>query len=145
MKRKPTVNLISAVFIFLFTYTATSKLVAFASFQSTLGKLPVIGSFSPVLAILLPLSELVIATLLFFPASRRIGAFASLIIMLLFTTYIGWAILLDVKLPCSCGGILQSLNWRQHLWLNIFLTLLAWIMLSMQKKTPETESNFSLQ
>ncbi len=145
MKRKPTVNFISAFFIFLFTYTATSKLAAFASFQSTLGKLPVVGSFSPVLAVLLPLSELVIVALLFFPATRRAGARASFAIILLFTTYIGWAILLDVKLPCSCGGILQSLNWRQHLLLNLFLTLLAWIMVSMQKKTSEAESNFSLQ
>jgi hypothetical protein len=145
MKRNLALDLISAVFIFLFIYTALGKLLAFSSFKYTLHQLPFIGFFGTVIAILLPLSELLVAVLLFIPLTRRTGRWAALMLMLAFTLYIAGAIMLGSGLPCSCGGVFQSLTWRQHLWVNLVLTLLASIAVHMQTKLRQTKSNFSLQ
>ena len=145
MKRNLALDLISAVFIFLFIYTALGKLLAFSSFKYTLRQLPFIGFFGTVIAILLPLSELLVAVLLFIPLTRRTGSWAALMLMLAFTLYIAGAIMLGSGLPCSCGGVFQSLTWRQHLWVNLVLTLLASIAVHMQTKLRQTKSNFSLQ
>jgi hypothetical protein len=39
----------------------------------------------------------------------------------------------DPELPCSCGGILQSMNWTQHLIFNIFFTLLGLGAIAFEK------------
>ncbi|HWI90104.1 MAG TPA: MauE/DoxX family redox-associated membrane protein [Flavisolibacter sp.] len=145
MKRNLTLDLISAVFIFLFIYTALSKLLSFSSFKYTLHQLPLIGFFGTVIAVLLPLSELLVAVLLFIPLTRRTGMWASLMLMLVFTLYIACAIMLGSGLPCSCGGVFQSLTWQQHLWVNLLLIFLALIAVRIQTKLRQTKSNFSLQ
>jgi putative oxidoreductase len=140
MKRNQLVEIIAALFILLFVYTATSKLFEFNSFRSVLSRSPLIGSTAPLIAWTLPILEIVIATFLFFPRTRRKGLWASLIIMLLFTGYLGYMIYFTSDRPCSCGGVLQQMTWKQHLVFNIFFTLLAAFGLWWQKRKP-TQSN----
>lgn len=138
-------QLIAAIFIFLFTYTASAKLFSFASFRSTLGRLPLIGHFSSALAVGLPLLELTVSALLFFPKSRLLGLYASLILMAIFTIYIGYSLLSGSNLPCSCGGVIQNLSWREHLLLNFTLTSLAAVGLRLQMKISREKMKFLLQ
>ena len=118
-------NLIAAIFIFLFTYTALSKLIEHDLFRNTLNKSPLIGPYAGIVSIALPITELIVAGLLFFPKTKLAGLFSSLLLMLLFTGYLSYMILFTKDLPCSCGGVLQQLSWQQHLWFNIFFTVLA--------------------
>jgi hypothetical protein len=36
-------------------------------------------------------------------------------------------ILFAEHLPCNCGGVLQKMNWRQHLIFNLFFICLSLI------------------
>ena len=128
------IEFIAAIFILLFTYTAFSKLLGFTAFKNTLAKSPLIGNYAAMLAVAVPLIELIIAVLLIIPQKRKLGLYASFTLMLLFTIYLGYMILFTSGLPCSCGGVLQQMTWPQHLWFNTGFTIVAAIGLRMHRK-----------
>lgn len=123
------VDITAALLILLFIYTGISKLNDRQLFQAILSKLQLIGPYSTPLSLALPIIELVTSVLLLFPATKTIGLWASLVLMLLFTGYIGYMLLSHSRLPCSCGGVLRQLTWIQHLEFNILFTLLPGISL----------------
>lgn len=118
-------EIISAIFIFLFVYTALSKLFMYKIFTQTLQETPLIGSMAAYLAITLPIVELIISLLLFIPRTRKWGLYCTFSLMLIFTLYIGYMIAFTPNRPCTCGGVLEKLTWTQHLLFNIIFTLLA--------------------
>ena len=118
-------NLIATVFIFLFTYTALSKLIEHDLFRNTLSRSPLIGSYAGIVSFSLPVAELIAACLLVFHKTKLAGLYSSFVLMMLFTAYLSYMIIFTNDLPCSCGGVLQQLSWLQHLWFNIFFTALA--------------------
>ena len=134
MKRNTLVEIIAALFILLFVYTAMSKFFEFKSFSYVLSKSPLIGDMAPVVAWGLPITELLIALLLLVPRTRRPGLWASFFIMLAFTGYLVYMIYFTPDRPCSCGGVLKQMTWKQHLVFNIGFTLLALAGLWLQRK-----------
>ena len=120
-----TTEIISALFILLFVYTATSKLLSHQAFVINLEKSPLIGFASGLLSWAVPIIEIVISVLLFVPRFRKTGLVSSFGLMTVFTVYIAYMLTTSSHLPCSCGGVISKLTWQQHLWLNVFLTLLA--------------------
>lgn len=128
------IEIISALLILLFVYTGISKLHEQDTFRIVLSKSPLIESHAHIFAWLLPLTELSTGLLLLFPFTRKLGIVIALILMCLFTGYIAYMILFTSKLPCSCGGVLQQMTWKQHLLFNICFTVLAAAGLRLYKK-----------
>jgi len=118
------------------------KLIDYESFHFDLINAPIIKKLNPILAFAVPISELLISVLLFIPKTKKIGLYSSFVIMALFTIYVGGILSFIKNKPCTCGGVLRSLSWPQHLILNIVLTALAMaaILLSKQKKDFEQNS-----
>jgi putative oxidoreductase len=143
MHQRTILQLICGLLIFLFVYTASSKLLHFQSFQLVLSRSPLLHNFSRVIAWVLPLGELLISGLLFFEKTRRVGLHASLITLLSFTLYILYMLLFIPRLPCSCGGILQQLTWKQHCFLNLFFIGLSGVGIVIQKRLVEIPSEWS--
>ena len=119
-------------FILLWVYAATAKLLEFESFSVQLGQSPLLSAYAGVLVWLVPLSEYVLSGLLLFPKTKKVGLYGSLCLMTAFTTYI--IIILNYAdfVPCSCGGILESLGWTEHLIFNGVCALLAAIALILE-------------
>ncbi|MBS1529130.1 MAG: hypothetical protein JSU01_02380, partial [Bacteroidetes bacterium] len=115
MKKKIFIEIITASFILLFVYAAASKLMSFGLFRFQLSRAPYFGRFSVWVAWVIPAGELIIASLLFITRTRYAGLWASFIAMLLFTVYVGTLLLSGMRLPCTCGGLIQKLSWREHL------------------------------
>jgi putative oxidoreductase len=135
--RSTVLEIISALFILLFVYTALSKFFEFADFKNVLGRSPLISNYNTLAAWTLPIVELIVSLMLFIPRTRILGLISSLVLMTLFTLYIGYMLAFTPSLPCSCGGVLKSMTWGQHLTFNIFFTLLAatGIWISKKKQT----------
>jgi len=129
-------QLICSVFIFLFAYTALSKLQQYHQFVSVLLKSPLIGSISEAVAWIIPTIELIIAGLLFFPRTRRPGLYGSSLLMIVFTVYLGYMILFTPHLPCTCGGVIQKMTWKQHLLFNLALTAISLSGIIIDSKHP---------
>lgn len=132
-------QLIAALFIFLFVYTALSKFMDFKSFKHTLHASPLITNKNVAVAWAIPLAELLVAALLFFPRTKLPGLYGSFGLMALFTLYLGYMLLFTPNRPCVCGGVIKAMSWGQHLVFNIFFTLLALAGIRIQKRieTPD--------
>ena len=139
MKRELIIQSIACLFIILFVYTGLSKLIDYESFKVALHKSPVFRTTADQVAWFIPSVELVIAIMLAIPRWRLKGLFASLILMLGFTGYIIYILGFSSEIPCTCGGVIQEMSWRQHLAFNSFFVLLALIgiMLERRMKRPE--------
>lgn len=125
MKRSTMVEVISALFILLFVYTASTKLIEVEKFQYTLSKSPLIHDYASAVSWLLPISEILVALLLLLPKTKLWGLYSSAALMVSFTLYLAYMLAFTPKLPCSCGGVLQQMTWSQHLVFNVFFTGLA--------------------
>jgi len=119
------VQIISILFIILFTYAAISKLLDHESFTLLLAQSPFLDVYANLLSWLIPVIELMIAVLFFFPKLSLEALWSSLFLMVIFTAYIIIVLSYSESIPCSCGGIITSLSWNQHLYFNIGFIVLA--------------------
>jgi methylamine utilization protein MauE len=127
-------QLIAALFIILFIYTGATKLLNTDDFRFHLGRSPFTKPFAGFIAITLPTAELIVALLLMFLHTRMIGFYASFFLMVLFTGYIYAMLHYSYYVPCSCGGIISTLSWKDHLLLNSTFSVLAIAGMIIQKK-----------
>jgi len=128
------IELIAALFILLFLYTAISKISEHDTFRTILSKSPLLKLVAGLLSWLLPVTEIITSILLFLPFTRKYGLIMSLGLMSLFTVYLTHMVLFVPNLPCSCGGVLKELSWNQHLLFNLFFTALGVLALWLTYK-----------
>lgn len=117
--------LVAYLHLLLFTYAAVSKLLEFENFQAQLGQSPLLSAYTGYVSYSVLIVELLIALLLAIPKSRYFALLASFGLMLMFTTYIVVILNFSSFVPCSCGGILEKLGWKEHLIFNVVFTILA--------------------
>lgn len=128
------VTLFCLLLTVLFVYTSVSKLIHLDTFQLRLGLMPFIASFASWISWGVPFLELVIAGLLWFPGYRTMALYASFILLGLFTIYISLVLKYSDSIPCSCGGVISALGWKDHIVLNIFFMVLALLGIHWSKK-----------
>lgn len=138
-------TIITSLFIFLFVYTSISKLLDFTAFQAVLHNSPLIGNKARLIAMLLPTIELFVAGLLFIKVTRRLGYWAALSLMIIFTAYILYMLLFIPHLPCACGGVLRALTWKEHLAFNLIFICLALLELLLGKDSMHLSPTRSIQ
>lgn len=127
MRKENLINLIAAIFILLFSYTAVSKFQDYERFvfQMRLAPLPLMNTIAPVLGVITPILESIIVLLLLFRNTRALGIYSSLILMLLFEIYVGGMLATGKNLPCTCGGIISSMSWKVHFAFNALFILIG--------------------
>lgn len=124
--RESVVRIISALLIVLFVFAAITKIRDYEIFKVRLDQSPMLQGMGEWWAVIIPVALLSIAVLLLFERTRKIGLKYALGLMVAFTIYIGVVLLFFSEfLPCSCNGVFEFLNWKQHLWFNLFFTALA--------------------
>jgi len=141
-KRSAIVEVISILFMILFLYTGVNKLINYTVFKEQIATSPLLAPIAPYIAGGLPWVEFLLVIILFVPSWRLKGLYASLGIMVLFTGYIVAILMFNEHIPCSCGGILEELSWKQHIVFNstfIALALTGIAMLSRLKKEKRME------
>jgi len=129
------------LYVLVFTYAAASKLFDYQNFQIQLSQSPLISAFVSYVSWAVPLSELLITVLLIFPLTRTIGLYAAYFFMVLFTAYIYIILHYSSFVPCSCGGILEKMNWTQHLVFNGVFVVLALIALYLGRFQVGNDNN----
>ena len=110
----------------LFLYAAYSKLSDYEQSKAAMIKQVFPRSISLILTWALPATELTLTGLLCIRQTRLKGLYFSLFLLTIFTIYI--AITMNGafgKIPCSCGGILQKMNYKTHILFNISFMILA--------------------
>jgi hypothetical protein len=144
MKKSMAAAIISSIFVFVFAYTAFSKLSDMNKFRFTMRQVAVsvtgqrraapenhnqlpayIFMGAGVVAWTVPLTELAIVLLLFFSKTRRAGLFASVLLLTVFTTFLLAMLLFGKEIPCGCGGVIAHLGWWEHVAFNLGLMMLG--------------------
>ncbi|MFH6960659.1 MauE/DoxX family redox-associated membrane protein [Flavobacterium aquidurense] len=118
-------EVVSFLYILLFVYAAISKLLDFENFQVQLGQSPLVSSFAGIVSWAVPVIELLIAGLLLFSSTRFLAMWSAFSLMTVFTAYIFIILNYSPFVPCSCGGILEKMGWKEHLIFNIVFMILA--------------------
>jgi hypothetical protein len=125
-KSKETISFtITLLCLFLFLYTGYSKIMEHARFMKGLSRVELIGSYALYISWIVPLTEILVAILMIIPKTQKVGLYAFLGLMILFTIYIISVLIWEVKLPCHCGGVIETLSWGQHVWFNLVFIGLA--------------------
>jgi uncharacterized membrane protein YphA (DoxX/SURF4 family) len=134
-------DIISALVLLLFLYTSLSKLADYETFKNVLSASPLLKPLAGVIAWLLPVSELVIVVLLFVPALRLKGLYASFILIIFFTIYLIYMIAVTPDLPCNCGGVIKLLTWPQHIVFNLFFIFLSFAGIILYRRAKSLKSS----
>lgn len=114
------------ILAFVFAYTAIAKVYDWNATKLAMYNQVIPDWSKDLLLYGIPMMEAVVALMLLIPRWRYRGFLVSLMLMLVFTGYVAWVWFgLAGRVPCSCGGIISSLTWGQHLILNLGLTGLA--------------------
>lgn len=137
MKKQAISEILAVLLIFMFLYASFSKYFDWSGFQRAMFNQPFSHGFAWVTIIGVPPIE-ILTSILLFKKRRLAGFLLSFLLMLIFTGYIA-LILLNFypKVPCSCGGVISSLTWAQHLIFNIFFLLvsfLGWLLEQQVKR-----------
>ena len=133
LKRKNTyVEFICTLLIVLFIYTGLNKIMDLDKFKFEMGRSPFIQDISGFIAYALPAGELLLVLALIIKRTRLLGLYLSFSLMALFTGYIWLMLNYAWDLPCSCGGIISKLSWRDHLVFNAVFTVLTMIGVILQ-------------
>ena len=149
--KKYTVEIISYLFLILFTYAAFSKLATYETFLVQLGQSPLLSVFAGWVSWIIPALEIIIAILLMINRTRFFALAASFTLMGMFTAYIYIILNYSDFVPCSCGGILEKMSWKEHLYFNLAFCFLAFVAivfstqeLPLQEKTWKTQYKLTL-
>lgn len=134
------VDVICYLYVLLFLYAATSKLMEYDKFQLQISKSPIITDFANVLVWLVPGLEILISVLLLIQRTVLLGLYSGFALMCLFTAYIYAILNYSDSIPCSCGGVIAKLGWTEHMIFNIAFIVLAIIGILLQSKIDEKKA-----
>lgn len=124
---KPDKILIESITAFttlVFGYTGADKLANLSQFRMSVAKSPYLYPFSGIIVWVIPCLELLIAVGLVLKISRLLALHSAFFLMSLFSWYVYVMLRYSYYLPCSCGGIIAKMSWKEHLVFNIVLTVL---------------------
>ena len=141
MKRKIAIEVISLLFIFLFTYAAVNKLLDYQKFTVQIGLSPLLTGFSGFIPWMVISFELIISVFLLVPKFRLYALFASFSLMTMFTAYIVAILKFSSFVPCSCGGVLEKLGWLEHFIFNSVFVVLALLGIIFQASIIKEDRN----
>lgn len=119
------IEAVPCFFVLLFIYAGMSKMLDFENFQFQLVQSPIVSAYAGYISYAVIITELLVATLLIISGTRLFALYASMAIMISFTMYIYLILNFSEFVPCSCGGILEKMGWKEHLIFNIFCVIVA--------------------
>lgn len=128
------VEVIVAILLIVWFHTSISKLADFEGLRIQMSQSVVFRRIPMLAAIVGPSLEIIAAVLLIFKRTRLVGMIGSFLLMLFFTWYVSYLMIVMPTLPCSCGGVVRFLTWPQHLAFNIFLTIISFAGILMLRR-----------
>ncbi|MEC3879323.1 MauE/DoxX family redox-associated membrane protein [Parapedobacter sp. 10938] len=134
-------RVISAVLTYplsvLFAMAAATKVMKYATYRSYLHESGLVGEGVAFwLSFTLSALELILAGLLAWPKTRRVGLLATLALLPFYQYYVYYALNEALFTPCGCLGALP-ISWAQHYTLNIVVLIMSILTLAMTYRTKQ--------
>lgn len=136
---KTTIQAIYYFLIVFVSYTVMNKFLALKSFQINLLKTGVFGNNTTIyLSYFVIIVEFLV--LLFLVFNKKFGTLFMIIMLSVFTIYISFLRLYGRYEVCGCGGILNGLQFKYHLIINILLISFSYLIYNSYKKSNSNEN-----
>ncbi|WP_373496223.1 MauE/DoxX family redox-associated membrane protein [Aquiflexum sp.] len=134
LRKDQFVIVVALLLAFLFLYTAFSKVLDPVGTLQALKNQVFPVWMAEILFYTLPIAEVSTTFLLMTDKWRIAGLKSSVVLMAIFTGYI-LLVLTGIfsRVPCSCGGVLNSLGWGEHLVFNLAVLGLAVLGVKMDQ------------
>nr|WP_121269896.1 MauE/DoxX family redox-associated membrane protein [Pedobacter schmidteae] len=132
--RKLFLNFSYLSFTILWAYAAISKLGEFQMFKYQMADAPFVSPLADVLVYLVPGIELIVAGMFAIEKTQKLALYLSFVLITIFTIYVGAMVTFSSKAPCTCGGIISSFTWNQHLIFNAAFLVLSIFAIVVQRK-----------
>lgn len=123
---------IRMLFVALYTYTAMMKWLDFPVYRIKMRRQHLPEAVKDLFVWGVPLLEMLVVIgmivpfFMLAPRLAKVSMYANLMLIGSFTIYSGLAASgIFGYVPCSCGGVLESLGWEIHFLFNMGLTILA--------------------
>ena len=123
-------KIISEVFIYLIAllwlYTSVYKFLQIDNSITQLSESPLIAPFATWFGYGLPIVEFTLFIMLLIPKTRKYAQIGSVVLLALFTVYI--LVILNfyrADTPCTCGGIISKLSWKNHIYFDLTFLLMG--------------------
>lgn len=140
MGKNVLIQIICSLLVILFIYTGLNKMMEFTDFRQQMERSPFIDQLAGFIAATLPPGEILVAFALVTKRFRMVALYVSLFMMALFTGYIWMMLTYAPDLPCTCGGIISKMSWKDHLIFNGAFTLLTIAGILLQSSMPVMKS-----
>jgi hypothetical protein len=134
MKKTTIIEIIAFLYTCLFLYTGIAKLTNYELSIEQNAIMPIVAPYTEIVSWLLPVTEIILAIVIFIPKTKMIGLYAGTGLMITFTGYVVYIMNYNSKLPCTCGGFLRELSWPQHLVFNSIFVVLGLIAILLSRK-----------
>jgi len=138
------VPLSSYLYILLFVYAGISKLLDYENFTVQLAQSPLLSAYAGVIAPSVICLEFLLVALLIFRRIRLAGLYGSFFLMIAFTIYIYLILNYSDFVPCSCGGLIEKMNWTEHMIFNLVFVILALFAIILSEKEKHTPKHIVL-
>ncbi len=136
MNKQTLTDVCCALLILLFTYAGVSKMLDISMFSHDMHNQPFPAWVATLLTWLVPPVEIIVSVMLAVKKWRYAGLILSAVIMFLFSLYASLILALAFgRIPCSCGGVIRNLSWKQHVWFNLFFLAVAFTGLWFHQQT----------
>lgn len=131
--------------ILVFGFTGFEKFIRFESSRKAFLNQPMPNELEEVLAYAVPGVELLLALLLLFSVTRWWGYLGSVLLLTVFITYVGliWVGAFP-RVPCNCAGIIDSMGWAAHFWMNLGLIGVAVVGMRLEHFDSAQCKNFKI-
>jgi uncharacterized membrane protein YphA (DoxX/SURF4 family) len=133
-KNEILIDCICGLLVFIFLYSGIDKLREHTNFETQIKFIVPYPAMGNILSYAVPAGELITAILITINQTKRTGIYAFISLMTAFTFYIIFMLGSGKNLPCTCGGFINTLSWKQHLVFNIGFILLAAAALYLTRK-----------
>jgi putative oxidoreductase len=120
------VDIVSALLILLWIYTAVAKLADSQEFHRQLNSQVFSLVIADALFYILPVVELMAVALLYYKPLQFYGLCLSLLLLIVFTVYTALVVGGQFsRIPCICGGIISTMSWKTHFVFNLVFVAVA--------------------
>jgi hypothetical protein len=124
--------------IFFFSYTGINKLMKLDSFRMNILKTGVFSENTiKYLSVFVVSIELITVVLLL--TKKRIGILLFTGLMITFTFYVTYLRANGLYEVCGCGGVLNRLEYKYHLMINLFFVIISSVLVVNEYKTQKNE------
>lgn len=138
-------EIIKYLCILLFCYASLSKILDFEQFRVQLGQSPMLSAFADYIALGIPAMEILTVIFLVVPKMELIGFYSFYSLMVMFTSYIILILNFTDFIPCSCGGVLETLGWTEHMIFNLVFILISLFAIYLNFNLAKCESKNACQ